>query len=47
MSPHLGVVALCSKCPVKLINAVSQITQARCSRNVPCVGYVSPIFIES
>lgn len=41
MSPSLGRVALRSRCPVGPKGTVS-FTWARCSRCIPCVGYVSP-----
>ena len=41
-------VTLCSRCPVESSGAVSLVTWAGHSRNVPCVGYVSPhVIIES
>ena len=42
LSPSLFMVAFCSRCPVGLSGPVSLITCDRCSRNVPCVGYVGP-----
>ena len=41
MSPGLGVMASCSRCLLGLSIVVSLITWTRCSRNVPCVGYMS------
>ena len=38
LSPSLGRMALCSRCPVGPSGAVSLITWAWCSRSVPCVG---------
>ena len=46
MSPSLGRVALCSKCPVyRPSDTVFLITRAGCSKNVPYVGYVGPFFV--
>ena len=39
MTPRLGGAALCSKCLVGPSGAVSLITWAGCSRNVPCVSH--------
>ena len=42
MSLGLGRVALCSRCPMGSIGAVSLITWGRCSKGVPGLGYMCP-----
>lgn len=42
MSASLDRLAFYSRCPVWPIGVVSLITKVRCSRNVPCIGYMSP-----
>ena len=48
VSPSLGRVALCSRCPMGHNRAVSLIMLVEWSRSVPCVAYViPPIVVES